>query len=84
MLDFSHQILDAVEGSAANGNLSDDGDEALDLDEPTTIGPDKVQMPARSARHALVLVRTGVIHDQADILSSRAICIDGTQRATNS
>src|SRR5579862_2017543 len=85
ILDLSHELFHAAEGTAADGLLGDDVEPDLDLVEPGSIRRRVVHLKPwvrrQPAKHAGMLMRRVVIHDQVHGESGRDLGVDLTQEA---
>jgi hypothetical protein len=70
-VDFSDEVLDAFEASAADGLLSNESEPALDLIDPGGVSGRVVDMESWSCRqpeaHLGVLVGRVVVDDEVDV-----------------
>src|SRR5260221_2290889 len=77
---FAYEVCDGDKRAAADGALGDQGEEALDLIEPGSIGRREVKMPARPPCEPRpdfgVLVGGVVVDDEMDIEFCRDIGLD--------
>src|SRR5258708_17296044 len=79
-VDFANEVDDGDEGAAADGALGDQGEEALDLVEPGSVGRGEVKMPARppcEPRPDLGVLMGGVVvDDEMDVEGDRDVGLD--------
>lgn len=83
VLDFSHQVFDTAESAATDGLLGDNVEPDFDLVKPRSVGLRVVHLKPgvrrQPAKHARMLVRGVVIHDQMHGELGRNLGVDLAQ-----
>src|SRR5688572_9917661 len=84
LIDALHELLDAGERSTANGLVSDQCKEALDLVQPGAVGRNEVHVPAwpggQPSLNLRMTVGGVVVHDAMDVEFGRHSCLDLAQK----